>query len=198
MVKHPRAEDATESNEEFFQRWSRRKAAAPENVQDAETAQEKEPLEPAPEPPLKTDADMPPVESIDESTDMRDFFSPEVSEQLRRVALRKLFHLPQFNIVDGLDDYDDDFTIFGALGDIVTADMRHQMELEEEQPASPQAEEVAKEDIHQMDEPTQIDESEEDSVQQPRTNPVDEGEADVHTADTHDELIEDNDDHRNS
>ena len=58
------------------------------------------------------------------------FFSPKVSEALRKQALRKLFGCSGFNIRDGLDDYDDDFTQFETLGDIITADMRHQMEME--------------------------------------------------------------------
>ncbi len=200
MVKHPRAVDETDTNEEFLQRWSRRKTTAMENAQDAEAAQEKEPAVPASEPelPPKTDADMPPVESIDESTDMREFFSPEVSEKLRRVALRKLFHLPQFNIVDGLDDYDDDFTTFEALGEIVTADMRHQMELEQERPASSQAEEVAEQDIDESDTLSAADETEEDAAPEPRANPADEVAAEEQIADSHDDLIENDNDHRDS
>ena len=200
MAKHPRPEDGTDRNEEFLQRWSRRKAAATENVVETETAAEKEPLASAvvPEPSPKTDTDMPPVETIDESTDMRDFFSPEVSEQLRRVALRKLFHLPQFNIVDGLDDYDEDFTTFEALGEIVTADMRHQMELEQEQLASSEAEEVAEEGLDESDVLTPADEPREDAAQGPHADPADEGEMDEQTADAHDESIENGDDHRDS
>jgi hypothetical protein len=129
---------------------------------------------------------------------MRDFFSPEVSEQLRRVALRKLFHLPQFNIVDGLDDYDDDYTTFEALGEIVTADMRHQMELEQEQLASSQAEDVAEADIDESDALTPAGESEEDVTLEPRANPADEDEADEQTSYSHDALIENDDDYRNS
>ncbi len=135
MTRTPRPD----TDEGFLARWSRRKRGDPEPP--AETAPAPPPpaaeeaTEPHAEMPVapKTDADMPPVESIGEATDMRDFFSPEVSEGLRRVALRKLFHLPKFNVVDGLDDYDDDFRDFAALGDIVTADMRHQMERAKEE-----------------------------------------------------------------
>ncbi len=55
--------------------------------------------------------------------------SPEVRDNLREVALRKLFHGKAFNSVEGLDDYDDDFITALPLGDIVTADMRHQAEV---------------------------------------------------------------------
>lgn len=72
-----------------------------------------------------TDADMPPLDSIDERSDVSAFFAPKVSAELRRLALRKLFRLPGYNIRDGLNDYDDDYTAFAPLGDIVTADMRH-------------------------------------------------------------------------
>ena len=73
---------------------------------------------------------MPPLESLGEDSDYSGFLSPEVSDKLRQTALRKLFHGKAFNIVDGLDDYDDDFITALPLGDIVTADMRHQAEIE--------------------------------------------------------------------
>ena len=80
--------------------------------------------------PAATDADMPPLESLGEDSDYSGFLSPEVSDKLRQTALRKLFHGKAFNIVDGLDDYDDDFITALPLGDIVTADMRYQAEME--------------------------------------------------------------------
>ena len=79
-----------------------------------------------------TDEDMPSLESLDDNSDYSGFLSPGVSERLRRRALRKLFTSAVFNVPDGLDDYDDDFRSFEALGDIVTSDMRHQAEVEEE------------------------------------------------------------------
>jgi hypothetical protein len=82
------------------------------------------------EPPA--DVDMPPVESLDENSDYSGFFSPRVSEQLRQSALRKLFHTSKFNVIDGLDDYAEDYRNFAPLGNIVTAHMRHRMEVEAE------------------------------------------------------------------
>ena len=86
-----------------------------------------------------TDADMPPLDSLDENSDYSGFLSTGVSEALRRRALRKLFSSAVFNIPDGLDDYDDDFTSFAALGDIVTSDMKHQAEVEAERAKQAQA-----------------------------------------------------------
>ncbi len=75
-----------------------------------------------------TDADMPAVEDLDADSDYSGFLSQGVSDALRNQALKKLFFSGRFNVVDGLDDYAEDFTRFAALGDIVTAEMRHRIE----------------------------------------------------------------------
>ena len=96
------------------------------------------------EPDDKEPVELPPIESLDEDSDYSLFMSPEVDEGLRKLALRKLFKSPMFNVVDGLNDYDDDFTTFEALGDIVTSDMKFHEErkkaeqaLREEQSVEP-------------------------------------------------------------
>jgi hypothetical protein len=129
-------DQAGDPGERFLSRWSRRKRQArpglnpPEPAEDAAQAPERVAEgEPQP-PPALTDADMPPVESLDESSDFAPFLSPGVSEQLRKRALRKLFGFSGFNFRDGLDDYDDDYTVFEPLGNIITADMRAQFERE--------------------------------------------------------------------
>ncbi len=81
--------------------------------------------------PVLTDEDMPPLETLDEHSDFSGFMSPGVSQGLRKLALRKLFSSAGFNIRDGLDDYDDDFTSFEPLGDLITSDMKHQAEMAE-------------------------------------------------------------------
>ncbi len=133
--------DSTPARDEgFLSRWSRRKreAIAPEQLANVDArAVESEiaktpagdTVEPAND---KTDADMAPIETLDENSDYSPFLSPKVSQKLRSVAMRKLFHMAAFNIRDGLDDYDEDFTFFEPLGDTITADMRHQMEREKE------------------------------------------------------------------
>ncbi len=90
----------------------------PEDTEVADTdesqseEQESEPVE------------LPPIESLGDDSDYSMFMSPEVDDGLRKLALRKLFKAPFFNVVDGLNDYDDDFTSFEGLGDIVTSDMK--------------------------------------------------------------------------
>lgn len=111
-------------------RWSRRKQAVQEEQRQLEREAEAQKVQQELEAQLPTDADMPDIDTLTEDSDFSGFLSPKVSESLRRVALRKLFHSPSFNMIDGLDDYDEDFTSFAKLGDILTADMKHQMEVE--------------------------------------------------------------------
>lgn len=132
QIKSMDSEESAGNSEDFYRRWSRRK----QTHRDRPSKSIAEPTDVASDqmdaPPEATDADMPPIDSLGEESDFSGFMSPKVSEKLRKVALRKLFNLPQFNLRDGLDDYDDDFTKFEALGDIITADLRHQMEMEAE------------------------------------------------------------------
>lgn len=80
--------------------------------------------------PAPTPADLPSIESLDEDSDYSPFLSPQVSTGLRRRALRKLFGLPRFQGSDGLDDYDEDYRRFTALGDTITHEMRRMLETE--------------------------------------------------------------------
>jgi len=125
----------SEPRSDFFSRWSRRKALQQEETDQltiSEGAAKEDQLPVVTEEeeaPALTDDDMPPLETLGEDDSYSDFLSPAVSEKLRKVALRQLFHGAGFNIRDGLDDYDEDFTIFKPLGDIITADMRHREEM---------------------------------------------------------------------
>lgn len=100
-----------------------------------------------------TDEDMPPIESLDERSDLSVFFSSKVSEDLRRRALRKVFLSAAFNRVDGLDDYAEDFTTFEPLGDIVTSDIKHQLEMARERLAAAEQQLEDLESEHIDDEP---------------------------------------------
>ncbi|MBT8104152.1 MAG: DUF3306 domain-containing protein, partial [Woeseiaceae bacterium] len=78
----------------------------------------------------ETTPELPPIESLGEDSDYRAFLADNVPADLQRKALRKLFQSPKFNVRDGLDDYDLDFTSPEPLGDIVTAEMRHRLRQE--------------------------------------------------------------------
>ncbi|UCC15312.1 MAG: DUF3306 domain-containing protein [Gammaproteobacteria bacterium] len=119
-------------DEDFLHRWSRRKIDAEQRADESELPAESVAPEPADvddvEPVTLTDEDMPPLDELDEDADYSGFLSSGVSEQLRKKALRKLFHGAKFNICDGMDDYAEDYTNFEPLGDVITADMKFEME----------------------------------------------------------------------
>jgi hypothetical protein len=185
MSKRPstanRDPSATESGDDelFLSRWARRKRAArvtadvdtelAESSPQGEKFAESAPVsaDPAPagedsQPPELTDEDMPALDGIDENTDMSGFFSPKVTQAVKKAALRKFFHSPAFNIVDGLDDYDEDFRNFAALGDIVTSDMRSQMEREAERAREAMAKQDARaEEVEEVEEIEEVEEVEE-------------------------------------
>ena len=115
-----------------------------------------------PEVPELTDDDMPSIDTLTEESDFSAFMSSGVSDKLRNLALRKLFSAPSFNIRDGLDEYDEDYTYFEKLGDIVTADMKHQIEMEEAEKRQQQMDEEAAQEAQTEDE--LVDESSGDAA----------------------------------
>ena len=77
----------------FLERWSRLKKAA-EKALTAEI----------------TDAESL-LANLTPDSDFGQFLRQEVSEEIRRKALKTLFADPQFNVMDGLDIYIDDYSI---------------------------------------------------------------------------------------
>ena len=181
--------------EGLLSRWSRRKLEARERTPAESNLAEVEEQADLPvaaeevEEPVLTDEDMPPIESLTEDSDYSIFMSSGVSDKLRNLALRKMFHVPAFNIRDGLDEYDEDYTFFEPLGDIVTCDMKHQMEMLEKKKQEA-AEALALEDedvIEELDEEdmdveehqqalNESDEAEEDDLEIASSNKADNAE----------------------
>jgi len=101
------------SDENFLSRWSRLKraslAGSPETTADAVPVPAGNPVpEPADE--AAQPAPLPPVESLTPESDFAPFMRSDVDPGLRRDALKKLFADPQFNVMDGLDVYIDDYS----------------------------------------------------------------------------------------
>lgn len=58
------------------------------------------------------EAELPDIESLDRDSDYTAFLRKGVPERLKRAALHKLWRSdPLFGILDGLNDYDEDFTL---------------------------------------------------------------------------------------
>lgn len=108
-----------DSDDSFVSRWSRRKQAG-----RPETAEQDKALvvpeapdggEPVPRETAASDelvAALPDIETLTEESDFTAFLQQGVPEALRRKALRRLWRLnPVFANLDGLNDYDEDFTL---------------------------------------------------------------------------------------
>ncbi len=165
--------------EGFASRWSRRKqevaneaelvvediAVEGEIIIDEETLAEQrlEKLN------ALTDEDMPDIETLNEDSDFSGFMSTGVSEALRKMALQKLFHGKSYNIRDGLDEYDGDYTSFEKLDpSVITCDMKHLIEVEAEKlrlaKEEKEKEELLKSEIEADEVEVEVVEQELDSV----------------------------------
>ena len=66
--------------------------------------------------------DLPPIDGLDKDSDYTPFLGDGVPEKLARAAMRKLWRSdPIFAFRDGLDDYDDDYTIIETIAKAVTS-----------------------------------------------------------------------------
>lgn len=115
--------------EGFFRRWSRLKATgAAAEAQPApqpspvplETAAPAEPEAPArPLPTLEDAAGLTP------ESDFSTFVAKDVDKSVQRLALKKLFADPHFNVVDGLDMYMSDYNKASPMAPAMLASLQH-------------------------------------------------------------------------
>ena len=118
-------------------RWSRLKRAAAEE-RDASSALASEPIEAlvaseangdrlspsdtrAPVSPHADYAELPPISTISLAEDFTPFMQAKVPQALKQQALKALFKEPHFNVMDGLDIYIDDYTVFEPISPEVMA-----------------------------------------------------------------------------
>jgi Protein of unknown function (DUF3306) len=67
-------------------------------------------------------ADLPDIDSLDKDSDFTGFLKEGVPAQLRHMALQKLFRSdPTLAVLDGLNDYDEDFTLAKVAEKIVSS-----------------------------------------------------------------------------
>jgi len=84
-----------QEKEPFLARWSRLKQESPAPAEKKDDA-------PAPA--------LPPVDKLTPESDFSGFMHPKVEDALRRVALKKLFSDPHFNLPDPYEAYSGDWT----------------------------------------------------------------------------------------
>jgi hypothetical protein len=85
-----------EDKEAFLSRWARLK-----REQAKEDAEPQLPATPAPA--------LPDVEKLTPESDFSGFMHPKVKEELRRLALKKLFNDPHFNVPDPFEPFSGDW-----------------------------------------------------------------------------------------
>jgi hypothetical protein len=118
----------SEEKEAFLSRWSRLKREEP-------IEKKAEPEKPAPA--------LPPVESLTPESDYTGFMHPKVKDDLRRLALKKLFGDPHFNVADPFEPFSGDWTggepitpeLLATLNQARTVLFSEQEKKEEEKPA---------------------------------------------------------------
>ena len=130
-------------SENFFDRWSRRKKEAREEVPPPPAVEEVEkpadarvetaaslpevrhptaslPAEGQQEVPPPTLAD---AQALTPESDFRPFVGRNVAPDVKNTAFKKLFADPQFNVMDGLDTYVDDYSKSTPIPDSVLRQM---------------------------------------------------------------------------
>lgn len=138
----------TDTPEGFFTRWSRLKRAhkqvrrgraAPVVTEERDRTEERSVVaalppqresavgetSPVSPPPAAAEgrvigpADLPSIESLDRDSDFSMFMKEGVPDELRQLALRKLWRLSP-GILDGLDDYDEDYSLVKMVAEKVS------------------------------------------------------------------------------
>jgi len=110
------------SDENFISRWSKRKIEARGTGREAREEKETEgkargagleargEVGKAPLPVTAEPAPLPPVDSLTPESDFSPFMRDGVDPGTRRLAVKKLFEDPRYNVMDGLDVYIDDYS----------------------------------------------------------------------------------------
>ncbi|AHI28964.1 DUF3306 domain-containing protein [Marinobacter similis] len=117
--------------ESRLQRWARKKAEAgkrpeppPPPVTETQLTPDEQELaanEALPEHELLKKYDLPDPDNIELGTDITGFMRKEIPEFLRKRALRGLWKSnPVLAVLDGLNDYDEDYTLASTAGQTVT------------------------------------------------------------------------------
>jgi Protein of unknown function (DUF3306) len=133
-----------DEKESFLARWSRLKREAPAPKEDG-----------APVPA------MPAIESLTSESDFAAFMNPKVKDELRRLALKKLFSDPHFNVADPFEPFSGDWTVGEPIPDemLATLAQARSVLFTEPQKEPPVAEPVAKDAVgeEKHDEPGRQD-----------------------------------------
>jgi hypothetical protein len=140
-----------QDKEKFLGRWSRLKHES----KDLPQAKEKEKETQTAPPPL------PPVDKLTPESDFTGFMHPKVEDALRRVALKKLFSDPHFNVPDLNEAYSGDWTVGEPISEEMLATLNQARTLlfdKDEKKEQPQITSAGADAAAQENEATNTDE----------------------------------------
>jgi len=120
----------------FLTRWSRRKSMEPDPI-DSDDSHKKE-LDQSETKGIATTSEPEPI-------DIPIWQQEGVEPGEKRQALTALFKQDEFKDVDHMNEYDEDFTRFSSLGDIVTEEMKRMVRIVEQR-TRPELDEVEPQD----------------------------------------------------
>jgi len=107
----------------FLSRWSRRKL-------QPESEEQLEPESEAAAEVVSTEQ-VDPSDEVDQQ-DLPSWQQQDADPDLKKQALNALFKQAEFNELDYLNEYDEDYTTFPKLGNVVTQEMKRMLKLAEE------------------------------------------------------------------
>jgi len=138
-----------DEKEAFLSRWSRLKQEQP--------PEKKEEVAPAAASTPASTPPLPPVDQLTPESDFSGFMNPKVEDALRRVALKKLFSDPHFNLPDPYEAYSGDWTGGEPIPEAMLASLEQMKSLLRTPPAETTKKEISQEEKPQPDEPGRQD-----------------------------------------
>ncbi len=142
-----------DDDEGFLSRWSKRKLTPEDELQqDEQESNESNDIEP-----IEAET---PIEQPAEA-DKPIWQQQDADPLVKKQALQDLFKQSEFGVLDGLNEYDEDYTSFSSLGNVVTREMKRMLELAE-QKTRPDADaneqqQASSQQLEQQDEPADSD-----------------------------------------
>ena len=120
--------DEDDKDINFLKRWSDRKTALGETRPDEKLVirEQGDVVHPIVQEEPKVDelevpSDLPDIETLTKDSDFSLFMREGTPEHLKKLALKKLFNSdPAFSVLDGLNDYDEDYSMIGMVAEAVS------------------------------------------------------------------------------
>lgn len=120
--------DEEDKERNFLKRWSGRKTVERDlkSIDQVEISEQSEvavsgELGEVADKDVPVPDDLPDIDTLNKDSDFSLFMRKGTPEHLKKLALRKLFNSdPAFSVLDGLNDYDEDYSMIGMVAEAVS------------------------------------------------------------------------------